>query len=150
MLEQNDKGIRRWRAAWIALGCALTLHVTDEALFGFLPVYNRVVIGLRESLGWVPFPTFTFRVWLTGLILGVITLFGLTPLITREREWLRVISLILAVIMVGNGLGHIVASVWWHVFAPGVYSSPLLLAAAIALFVTAKRVKPTSSAHGPN
>ena len=149
-MKQNDIGIRRWRSAWLALGCALALHVTDEALSGFLPVYNRVVIGLRERHGWVPFPTFTFRVWLAGLIVAVVTLFALTPLITREREWLRVVSLILAVIMFGNGLVHIAASLWWHTFAPGVYSAPLLLVAAIALFVRAKRVKPVSPAYGPN
>jgi hypothetical protein len=42
--------IRYWRAAWVALAVALALHVTDEALTGFLPVYNSIVEGIRELL----------------------------------------------------------------------------------------------------
>jgi hypothetical protein len=43
--------------------------------------------------------------------------------------------------MTGNALGHIGASVYWGEPAPGVYSSPILLLAALALLVTASRAK---------
>jgi hypothetical protein len=133
--------IAQWRTAWVALALALGLHVADEALTGFLPVYNGVVEGIRARHPWVPLPTFTFPVWLGGLILGVLVLLALTPVVSRGALWLRVVSVILGVLMAGNALGHIGASVYWGRLAPGVYSSPILLIAAMALVVTAVRAK---------
>jgi hypothetical protein len=132
-------GIARWRTAWVALALALGLHVTDEALTGFLPVYNGVVEGIRARHPWALLPTFTFPVWLGGLILGVLLLLALTPAVSRGARWIRVVSVILGVLMTGNALGHMGASVYWGKLAPGVYSSPVLLAAALALVVTASR-----------
>jgi len=134
-------GIAQWRNAWVGLALALGLHVTDEALTGFLPVYNSIVEGLRAKYSWVPLPTFTFRVWLGGLILGVLLLLALTPIVTRGARWIRVVSLILGVIMTGNALGHMGASVYWGRLAPGVYSAPILLISALALLITASRAK---------
>ena len=54
--------------AWILLCLALALHVFDEARTGFLDVYNPTVLAMRERLGWWPMPTFSFGVWLAGLI----------------------------------------------------------------------------------
>jgi hypothetical protein len=133
--------IARWRMAWVGLALALGLHVTDEALTGFLPVYNGIVEGLRAQYPWVPMPTFTFPVWLGGLILGVVLLLALTPMVTRRARWIRVVSLILGVIMTGNAFGHLGASIYWGRPAPGVFSSPILLIAAIALLVTASRAR---------
>ena len=133
--------IAQWRAAWVGLAVALGLHVTDEALTGFLPVYNQVVEGLRADHPWVPLPTFTFPMWLGGLIVGVLLLLALTPVVSRGAQWIRVASVILGVIMTGNALGHLGASVYWGRLAPGVYSSPLLLIAAVALLVTASRAR---------
>jgi hypothetical protein len=133
--------IAQWRAAWVGLAVALGLHVTDEALTGFLPVYNQAVEGIRADHRWVPLPTFTFPVWLGGLILGVLLLLALTPAVSRGARWIRVVSLILGMLMTGNALGHIGASVYRGKLAPGVYSSPLLLTAAVALLVTASRAR---------
>jgi hypothetical protein len=133
--------IAQWRTAWVALALALGLHVTDEALTGFLPVYNGVVEGIRANHPWVPLPTFTFPVWLGGLIVGVLLLLSLTPVISRGAQWIRVVSIILGVVMSGNALGHVGASLYWGRLAPGVYSSPVLLIAAVALLVTASRAK---------
>jgi len=129
----------QWRTAWIVHALAIALHVTDEALTGFLPVYNGIVEGIRAKHPWVPLPTFTFPVWLGGLILGVLILLALTPFVSRGAQWLRVVSVILGVIMTGNALGHMGASLYWGTFAPGVYSSPVLLIAALALLTTALR-----------
>ncbi|MBE3044246.1 hypothetical protein IMZ48_17085 [Candidatus Bathyarchaeota archaeon] len=117
------------------------MHVTDEALTGFLPLYNGIVRGIRARHPWAPFPVFTFPVWLGGLVLGVVLLLGLTPFVSRGQRWIRLASLVLAVIMVGNALGHFGGSLYWRRAAPGVYSSPFLLAAALALFVTAWRAR---------
>jgi hypothetical protein len=131
--------IAQWRTAWVALALAIGLHVTDEALTGFLPVYNGLARGFRARHPWMPLPTFTFPIWLGGLILGVLLLLSLTPVVSRGAQWIRAVSVLLAVIMIGNALGHIAASLYWGRLAPGVYSSPLLLLAALALLVTALR-----------
>jgi len=65
----------------------------------------------------------------------------MSPVGSRGAGWIRVASLLLAVVMIGNGLGHIGASLYWGKFAPGVYSSPFLLLAAVALLVTASGAK---------
>jgi hypothetical protein len=134
--------VRRWRWSWLGLACALAIHVTDEALSGFLPLYNQTVRGVRGRAPWVPLPTFTFPVWLAGLVVGVLLLLGLTPLVSRGGRGIRIASLLLSVLMLGNGLGHIAASFYLGRLAPGVYSSPLLLLAAGALLVTAWRARP--------
>lgn len=133
--------VRRWCWAWVGLACALALHVTDEASTGFLPLYNQAVGGLRARLPWVPLPTFTFPFWLAGLAAGVLLLLGLTPLVSRGRRGMRIVSLVLSVLMIGNGLGHVAASFYLGRLAPGVYSAPLLLVAAGALLVTAWRAR---------
>ena len=133
--------IGQWRTSWVALALALGLHVADEALTGFLPVYNAVVEGIRDEHRWIPLPTFTFPVWLAGLVIGVVVLLALTPVVSRGARWIRVASQILSVVMIGNALGHMAASLYWGRPAPGVYSSPVLLLAAAALLVTASRAK---------
>ena len=80
----------QWRRAWLCLAFALGIHVTDEALTEFLPVYNGVVRAVRAQHSWVPLPTFTFPIWLGGLILGVILLLALTPIVSRGVRWIRV------------------------------------------------------------
>ena len=133
--------IVHWRNAWICLALAIALHVTDEALTGFLPVYNGMVEAARSKYPWIPLPTFTFPVWLGGLILGNVLLLALTPLVSRGQGWMRAASVILALLMIGNACGHLGASVYWGRPAPGVYSSPVLLIAAVALLITAVRAK---------
>src|SRR5262245_63780968 len=105
--------IRYWRAAWVGLAVALALHVTDEALTGFLPVYNSIVEGIRANYPWVPLPTFTFPVWLAGLVLGVLLLLAFTPAVSRGARWIRVVSMVLSIVMIGNALGHLGASLYW-------------------------------------
>jgi hypothetical protein len=135
MTSQTDQ----WRTAWLSLAGALALHVADEALTGFLPMYNGLVARACSVVPWIPLPTFTFPLWLGGLIAAVLLMVALTPVVSRGARWIRVASLILAVVMVGNALGHIGLSLHWGRPAPGVYSAPVLLAAALGLLVTAWR-----------
>jgi hypothetical protein len=53
--------------AWVMMWNALAIQVTDEALTGFLAVYNPTVLALRAKLSFFPMPTFEFREWLTAL-----------------------------------------------------------------------------------
>lgn len=126
----------RWAISWACLAVALALHVADEALTDFLPLYNSTIESLRDTYGWVPLPTFAFPIWLGGLTVVVVVLLALTRLIPRGYKWLRGLSYFLGVLMIVNAVGHMLASVWLRRLAPGAFSSPLLLLAAIALLVT--------------
>ena len=96
-----------------------------------------MVRALRARFPFLPLPTFTFRVWLTGLVLAVVALASLTPLAFRGGAWLRPIAYAFGIVMAGNGLLHLVGSVYMRKAMPGVYSAPLLLAAAIYLLALA-------------
>ena len=125
--------------AWIALCLAFALHIIDEALTGFLSVYNPTVMAIRERVAWFPMPVFEFGVWLAGLIVANLLLLSLSVLAFRGARWLRPLAYVFAVIMLLNGLGHTlgtiagqtVASVHFARPMPGFYSSPALLAASI-------------------
>ena len=133
---------RQWGIAWVSHALALALHVADEALTGFLPVWNSLVESARQTYGWVPLPTFDFAVWLGGLIAGMTVLLGLSPLVFAGNPYLRRLAYFLGALMVLNGLAHIAASVYWGELAPGVISSPILILAAAALLVTTHRARP--------
>jgi hypothetical protein len=130
----NDFG-----APWLALGGAFALHITDEALTGFLNVYNPTVQAMERRWGWFPLPTFGFREWLIGLTIGCGILVCLSPLAYRGAAWLRPVAWIYAAIMLLNGLGHTLFTILGHTVpsvsfprpAPGFYSSPFLLAASV-------------------
>jgi disulfide bond formation protein DsbB len=85
---------------------------------------------IRARLLFLPLPTFTFGVWLTGLILGILLLLALAPLSFRGKRWVLWASFPLAILMFGNGLGHIGGSIYLGHLMPGVYSAPLLLIAS--------------------
>jgi zinc transporter ZupT len=142
-VTSNKLLIRNWGTAWISLAIAIALHVIDEALTDFLPLYNSVVQSLRESYSWIPLPTFSFQTWITGLSLGVLILLGLSPLVFAGNRVLRPLSYILGILMVANALGHVGMSIYLAELAPGVYSSPILLLAALALLITTYRCRET-------
>lgn len=133
------KETRQWGNAWVVLAIAIALHVADEALTEFLPLYNSIVLSLRENYPWVPLPTFDFSIWLGGLIAGVILLLSLSPLVYAGIRIFRPISYFLGTLMTLNALGHIVGSIYLGTLAPGVISSPVLLLAAVALVLAAAR-----------
>ncbi len=121
--------------AWVALTLALAVHVADEALTDFLSVYNPTVEAIRVRYPWVPLPTFTFGVWLGGLILAVVLLLVLSRFVFQGAGWTVPFSYFFGVLMMGNGLLHIAGSFYFGRLMPGVYSSPLLLAGSVWLLV---------------
>jgi hypothetical protein len=123
--------------AWLLLCLALAVHVLDEALTDFLSVYNPTVRAIRQKVPFLPLPTFSFRVWLAGLILATTLLLCLTPFAWREVGWMTPLSYAFAVLMLGNGLVHILGSFYLRRLMPGVYSAPLLLAGSIYLLACA-------------
>lgn len=127
---------KRFGRAWVLLTLALAIHVADEASNDFLSVYNPTAQAIRQQIPWLPIPTFIFPVWLGGLILAVIVLLALSPLAFRGASAMRILALPYGVIMLLNGLGHIGSSIYMGRFMPGVYSSPLLLAASVFLLLS--------------
>src|SRR5260221_8655453 len=129
--------------AWVLMCLAFCVHVADEALTGFLGVYNPTVIAMRTRLGWFPMPTFEYREWLVGLILVNLVLLALSPFAFRNARGLRPLAYFFAGVMLLNGMGHTaftvlgrtVASVQFPRPTPGFYSSPFLLITSIYLFM---------------
>jgi len=149
---ERTPALRRLGIAWIAMALALAVHVTDEALTGFLEVYNPTVLALRARLGFWPMPTFSFGEWLAGLSIGIVTMLLFSPLVFRGARWIRPIFYLLAIAAgVFNAVGHTlgtlfgqtVSSVRFARPAPGFYSSPLLLVVAIYALVQLRRTRAT-------
>ena len=132
---------RRLGIAWVLLCSGLALHVTDEALTGFLPIYNATAHEMSQRYGFRP-PTFTFGEWLGGLIFGVCVLTALSPFAFQNARAWRPLAYIFSIIMMANGISHTVGSILGHSFPditfprpmPGFYSSPFMFAAAFWLF----------------
>ena len=112
---------------------AFALHVVDEAVNDFLPLYNSVVGEWRDTYSWVPLPLFTLSGWLTLLIVALIVLASLTPLFFKGSRSVRPVAWFFGGLMVANALGHFGMSIYMGAFAPGVFSSPVVLVAAVAL-----------------
>jgi len=134
---------------------AFCAHVADEALTGFLAVYNPTVLAMRSRFAWYPMPTFEFREWLIGLILVNAILLALTRFAYRNARPLRPLAYVFAVVMLFNGLGHTVFTILGHTVAsvqfarpaPGFYSSPLLLAASAYLFIRLRTTRRNAGAQ---
>jgi hypothetical protein len=136
--------------AWVLMWLALAIHVADEALTGFLNVYNPTVLALRAKLGFWPMPTFTFRTWLTGLAAGILLLALLTPFAFRNARWIRPIFYFVAIVTgIFNALGHTIGTILGRTVstiqfsrpAPGFYSSPLLLIVSIYGLSQLRRIR---------
>jgi hypothetical protein len=138
-VQANRIGVRirnHFGVAWMALCAALAVHVADEAFTNFLSVYNPAVQTIRSHLPFIPLPTFSFSVWLGGLIAAVIVLFSLSPFAFRVAPLMVPLSYFFGIVMLGNGLLHIGSSFYMGRLMPGVYSSPLLLACALYLLTS--------------
>jgi len=126
--EANHLGL-----AWVMLCLAFAAHVADEALTDFLSVYNPTVRAIRQKLPLLPLPTFTFEIWLTGLTTAVILLFLLSPYAFSRARWIKLLSYPYGLIILGNGVLHIIGSFYLGRLMPGVYTAPLLLAGSAYL-----------------
>jgi membrane-bound ClpP family serine protease len=131
----------RFGWAWLALALALAVHVTDEALTGFLSVYNPAVRTIRAHVPFLPLPVFTFGVWLAGLAAGICLLLALSAPAFRGVRWLALVAYPLGILMFMNGLGHVAGSVYMRRLMPGVYSAPLLLVTSPYLLLMARRLR---------
>ncbi len=127
--------------AYLLLVLSLMFHVLDEAVNDFLSFYNPLVLELRERFSLFPFPTFSFKIWIIGLSLAIILLLLLTQLIYNRNRILLFIIMIFSVLMILNGLSHIIGSIYYSKLLPGFYSSPFLIGFSIYFLVTSKRLQ---------
>jgi hypothetical protein len=142
-LERSQSGPANFGTPWVFLCLAFCVHVADEALTGFLPVYNPTVLAMRREYAWFPMPTFEYRQWLIGLIVANAVFLLLTPFAFRNAQWLRPLAYFYAAVHLLNGMGHTLATIFGQTVssvhfprpAPGFYSSPLLIAGSIYLLV---------------
>lgn len=123
----------RLSISWLILVLCLMLHIIDEALNHFLELYNPIVLKIRESIPFIPIPTFTFKIWITGLSFLLIILFFLTPLVYKRNKFTIRVILIFSILMIFNGLGHIIGSLYYSKIIAGMGSSPFLIIASICL-----------------
>jgi hypothetical protein len=130
---------QRWGRSWLIQVAAIALHVIDEAVFGFLPVYNSAVDALRDAYSWVWLPTFDAASWLTGLMLGIVVLLALSYPVFAGKTFMRPVSYFVGWLMVLNCVGHIAASLYFNRPIPGVASSPILILAAVSLLTAMPR-----------
>jgi hypothetical protein len=136
---------RAW--AWLALTAGLATHVADEAANDFLSVYNPNAMLIRERLPFLPVPVFTFASWIAALATGVAVLLALTACVRRAQRWTIPAGYLYGTIMLLNGVAHVSASVYFGRLMPGVLSSPLIAAAALAL-LTACALRQDRRSHG--
>ena len=128
----------RLQSAWVSLAIVVGLHVADEAVHDFLSVYNPVAAGLRARYDSSFPPSFSFGVWLVGLIAVVLLCIALTPLLEPRRKWMMVVAIVWSVIHIANGLAHLVSSFAIGRMMPGVWTAPLLLLVAPWLLVESR------------
>jgi hypothetical protein len=112
---------------------ALAVHVTDEALTDFLSIYNPIAQSVRDAVPWAPLPIFEFNVWLGALVAAVVAMLALSPFAYRGARPLRLLAYAFSILMALNALAHCLGSLVLGRPMPGVYSSPLLFAAAAFL-----------------
>lgn len=124
---------------------ALALHVLDEAVTDFLGFYNPAVHTLRDRHPFIVLPIFSFTIWLSLLIFAVLVLVGVSVFVWKGRWAMRPISYVFAAVMLSNGLLHIAHSIYMRKLMPGVYTSPLLLAASIVLVAATRAHKRLSN-----
>ncbi|OGF68224.1 MAG: hypothetical protein A2Y62_20755 [Candidatus Fischerbacteria bacterium RBG_13_37_8] len=127
--------------AWFILVTAVALHVIDEAITGFLTLYNQAVRDIKSQLGFFPAPTFSFGMWLGGLITAILIGYCIIPFIARGGRIIRVVTLVIGFIMVINALGHLLGSLYTKTILPGMWSSPILLFAALYVVLQGKARK---------
>lgn len=139
--NNRQRIVRRHWWAWMGLCAALAIHIADEALTDFLSFQNSTAVALRAHYPSLPIPIFSFEVWLSLLIFAVVALTSVSPLIWKGRWAMRPISYVFAAVMLLNGLMHIAISIYMRQLTSGVYSSPILLVASIALIARTRAFK---------
>ncbi len=129
---------QRFGIYWLAFGYTMALHVLDEAGHNFLAVYNPNALAIRRALPFLPVPIFNFQDWIGSLLFALAVWLALTPLAFRGLKWTKWLAIPVALLAgIGNALAHILSSIYYGRFMPGVYSAPLILLSGALLLRSA-------------
>jgi hypothetical protein len=129
--------------AWLFLCFSLVLHAWDEQAHSFLLYYNATALTLYGHLrGYFPRIDLEYNEWLGWWVLVILAGLSLAPWAFRNSRWMRRLGVVVAISVFLFGAGFVfaqildgtVGSVRFAGAAPGIYSAPLLLAAAGLLF----------------
>lgn len=137
---------QRFGVYWLFFGYTLALHVLDEAGNNFLSVYNPNAAAIRRALPSLPVPVFTFQEWIGRLALALALWLAVAPLAFRGLKWMRWLAIPVAALAgIGNGLAHILSSIYMGRFMPGVYSALLIVLSGTLLLKSALGTDRSSS-----
>ena len=120
--------------AWLLLTGALAIHLAEEAGRNFLGLWNPEVAALG-----MPALRFTFPVWATLMTLSVAGLLILSYWVRRGTFWTPLAAYIFTLLMLSNGVAHLLFSWRERAWMAGAWTSPLLIAASIYLWITVRR-----------
>jgi len=141
---------QRFGIIWLFFGYTLALHVLDEAGNDFLSVYNPTALAIRRALPFLPVPVFTFREWIAALASALFLWLVLAPFAFRGLKWLKLLAIPVAALAgIGNGLMHVLSSIYFRRFMPGVYSAPLILLSGTLLLLCALRKETAAPPNSP-
>jgi hypothetical protein len=95
---------------------SVTLAELEVALAG---MRVSVSVGERQSncsrVTFLPLPMFSFTVWISLLMVGILLLLCFSPLAFRGKSWLRIVSFPLSIVVgVLNAALQIASSVYFH------------------------------------
>jgi protein-S-isoprenylcysteine O-methyltransferase Ste14 len=125
--------------AWLYLCLHVAAHGIEEALNGFVDVWDPFLAEMRARTG-LPLPHFIFADWLTMVAVGIAALTAMTPLVARGLRGFRAGSYIFAGLMIVNGVNHLSSPLYLGRFLPGQFTSPLLILASLWLILETRRV----------
>jgi protein-S-isoprenylcysteine O-methyltransferase Ste14 len=142
------RAVRAHGRAWLYLCAVLAAHGVEEALNGFLDVWNPFLASVRARTG-LPLPHLTFDGWVTALVVGIVALTAMTPFVARGVRGFRVASYVFAGVMIANGVNHLASPLYLGRFLPGQFTSPLLILASAWLILAARRSGHPATPAGP-
>ena len=142
------RAVRAHARAWLYLCAHVAAHAVEEAINGFVTVWNPFLASVRARTG-LPLPQFAFDDWLTALVIGILALTAMTPLVARGVRGFRVASYVFAGLMIANGVNHLASPLYLGQFLPGQFTSPLLIMASIWLILVARRLSHPATPAGP-
>jgi hypothetical protein len=128
----------------------------DEALHGYLHVYNPLAYALWQRYPWSPLPVLDFfRYWVPLALGASFLILVLTPLVFRGWSMMRPPAWLLGGFLVLSGAGHMLAALLGPASfseyvsrpLPGLYTSPLILPAGVFLLRELRGRKAAPEAH---
>lgn len=113
---------------------ALLIHVADEAIGDLVSYYNLTIDEINSDLGTTVLPTLILEYWLAAMLIVIAILFSLTRWVSRVSSMARRLVLVVSALMVLNGVGHVIGSIFLGHLLPGFWSSPLLIVVSAVVF----------------